>query len=245
MWSTFESACYVIVIVSATLMGLFALWVTFRPPGRHGQYAWLLVFLALSCVGIAAAVVDHRANDREQATRFRELNDKLDQSAELREGFLTLDKIDILQSMSTLGIGRQFGGNFHAVNKGSTRIYNAVGLTQAYVVDVDENTERMVRQSFANALKPLEEAYRAGKSGIQNELAPGASVFGTSTTRPLTKHDLEGLAVDAIRIYFVSYGIWKSARGKIGSTYDCRWLQSSTLATQYRQVDIVWHYCGQ
>ena len=103
MWNTFESACYVIVIVSAALMGLFALWVTFRPPARRAQYAWLFVFVALSCVGIAAAVVDHRANDREQATRFRELNDKLDQSAEFREGFLALDRIDILQSMSTLG----------------------------------------------------------------------------------------------------------------------------------------------
>jgi len=69
MWKVLESSAYLAVILSAAAMGLLAAWVTFRPPKEHTHWKWMFVFAALSALGITAAIVDHRAGDREKNER--------------------------------------------------------------------------------------------------------------------------------------------------------------------------------
>lgn len=246
MWHAVEAYCWLVAIVSAALVALLAMWVTFNEPtSNRAKFTWMGVFSCFSLVGILAAIADHNANEREQSSRFLELNRKLKESETLREGFLSLDSIVIRSETSVLAPGHQFGGNFYATNKGATRVFNAIGTTEAYVVDVDENTERMVRQAFENAMQPLKAEYASKKTQGQSEIAPGLSIFGTTLTRKLTAHDVEGLSTGKVRIYFLSWGTWRNSRGDQDSSYDCRYLQSWTLPSPYEQKDIVWHYCGQ
>lgn len=246
MWSALEAVSYVLVIVSAALGGLCAIWITFRPPIKpRSQYAWLGIFAVLSAVGIAAAIIDHRAAEREIGARFARLDTKRDESSSAGDGFLTLERIDIRPETSAVGPGAQFGGNFQAVNGGSTRVFNAFGFTVAYVVDVDEAVESKIELDFKRRVRANHDDYRAGRLTGVAEVAPTQSIFGTGATRPLTARDVQGLRTGATRIYFLSWAVWRTARGTEGTSYDCRYLQSWTLPTPYQQKDIVWHHCGR
>ena len=158
------------------------------------------------------------------------------------EGFLQFDRIEILQDYSYLAPGKQFGGDFYSRNPGPGRVFNAYGYSQAFIADVDEETDHRVRILFDQKISPIRAQYLEGKIKGPEE-GVGQGIWTTVLTHPLTQGELEGILKGTTRIYYVSWLAWTDSEGHKASAYDCRWLQAHTLAAPYKKEDIVWHFC--
>jgi hypothetical protein len=218
-------------------------WQKWSLPSKLTAIGTLLGAISLALYGLDKAfqLKDLIFNDTSQGSlrqpRFVETEKR-------SRSFLQLNRntIDILREYSAIAPGRQFGGNFHSANPGPERIVNAFGYSQAYVENVDEQTDRRVRMLFEKELMPIREQYLAGKiKGPEVGVGPG--IWTTVLTPPLTQREVDGIMQGTIRMYFVSWLAWTDLQGYKDSAYDCRWLQAHTLPAPYRKENLVWHFC--
>jgi hypothetical protein len=158
-------------------------------------------------------------------------------------GFLQIGAIQVPQRFSIIGVGKQFGINLSAMNPIGVRIFNAFGFSQAYVEDVDADTDQKVNAAFEKEPAPVRTQYY---SGVRHgpELGQTGTIWTTITTPPLTQHQFDGFRNGTVRIYFVSWVAWSTSRDRNTKdfTNDCRWLQPMVHAA-YKQEDLVWHFC--
>lgn len=75
------------------------------------------------------------------------------------------------------------------------------------------------------------------------EIQASGSVTWVTQECQLSEGDTEALIKDTKRLYvFIFYG-WTDSQGRKAFASDCRFLQASTLPTQYQNKDVVWQVC--
>lgn len=160
--------------------------------------------------------------------------------AALPKGSLRFNKIDIPQEYSSIGIGTQFGVNWHFINPGPGRVFNTLGFYHLYVEEeVTEHTDRKVMELFESDLRH----YLARKPG-GFEVGSGEGMWMTMRTPSFTQQQFEGILKGTTRIYFVAWLMWTDAQGdKDPPLYRCAWLQGESLQPANLTEDLIWHFC--
>jgi hypothetical protein len=74
VFDVLSSVAWLVVIAAAAILGFVATWVTFKPPRPETHRRWLSLYIALTVIGMAAAIVDHIADGREKAAAKRQLD---------------------------------------------------------------------------------------------------------------------------------------------------------------------------
>jgi len=236
-----------LALIATLICCLVQIQVWTKPPKRYPRITkFLLAVLSVVLIGIGAWDIWKIKGDKSWSNLLsqerRSRDAKSQEIAQSPTGFLQFDRIEIRQETSYLAAGKQFGGNFYSRNPGPTRVFNAYGYSKSFVMEVGDDTDRLVQSLFEQQIRAIREDYLAGKiKGPEQGIGQG--LWTTVLTEPLTQEQVDGILKGTVRIYFVTWLAWSDQQGGKDFSYDCRWLQGYTLKAPYKEREIVWHYC--